>query len=67
VGVDDDGLPVGLQIIGDAWDEACVLQVLAHLERAGIATPAASRSGTRPVGLTATDALGRCQSAIEGM
>ncbi len=32
-----DGLPIGLQIVGDAWDEACVLQVLAHLERAGIA------------------------------
>jgi len=33
-----DGLPVGLQILGDAWDEACVLQVLAHLERAGVAS-----------------------------
>lgn len=32
-----DGLPVGLQILGDAWDEACVLQVLAHLERMGVA------------------------------
>src|SRR5690606_15694689 len=32
-----DGLPVGLQILGDAWDEACVLQVLAHLERTGVA------------------------------
>src|SRR5262249_40441396 len=29
------GLPIGLQIVGDAWDEACVLQVLAALERAG--------------------------------
>jgi len=28
---------VGLQILGDAWDEACVLQVLAHLERIGVA------------------------------
>jgi aspartyl-tRNA(Asn)/glutamyl-tRNA(Gln) amidotransferase subunit A len=37
VGSDDDGLPVGLQIIGDAWDEACVLQVLAHFERTGAA------------------------------
>lgn len=37
VGLDDAGLPVGLQIIGDAWDEACVLQVLAHLERMGVA------------------------------
>jgi aspartyl-tRNA(Asn)/glutamyl-tRNA(Gln) amidotransferase subunit A len=37
VGVDAAGLPIGLQIVGDAWDEACVLQVLAHLERARIA------------------------------
>ncbi|HEY4103363.1 MAG TPA: amidase [Polyangiaceae bacterium] len=37
VGFDRQGLPVGLQIVGDAWDEACVLQVLAHLERAGAA------------------------------
>lgn len=38
VGADSKNLPIGLQIIGDAWDEACVLQVLAHLERAGAAT-----------------------------
>ncbi|HET7540890.1 MAG TPA: amidase [Polyangiaceae bacterium] len=37
VGSDKQGLPVGLQIVGDAWDEACVLQVLAHLERLGVA------------------------------
>jgi len=37
VGVDGRGLPVGLQIVGDAWDEACVLQVLAQLERSGVA------------------------------
>jgi aspartyl-tRNA(Asn)/glutamyl-tRNA(Gln) amidotransferase subunit A len=37
VGKDGAGLPVGLQIIGDAWDEACVLQVVAHLERIGAA------------------------------
>jgi aspartyl-tRNA(Asn)/glutamyl-tRNA(Gln) amidotransferase subunit A len=37
VGSDHLGLPVGLQIVGDAWDEACVLQVLAHLERIGVA------------------------------
>ena len=37
VGKDRLGLPVGLQILGDAWDEACVLQVLAHLERIGAA------------------------------
>ena len=37
VGTDKNGMPVGLQILGDAWDEACVLQVLAHLERIGAA------------------------------
>ncbi len=37
VGSDRNGMPVGLQILGDAWDEACVLQVLAHLERIGAA------------------------------
>jgi aspartyl-tRNA(Asn)/glutamyl-tRNA(Gln) amidotransferase subunit A len=37
VGGDRDGMPVGLQLIGDAWDEACVLQVLAHFERTGAA------------------------------
>jgi len=37
VGSDAQGLPVGLQIIGDAWDEACVLQVAAELERSGAA------------------------------
>jgi Asp-tRNA(Asn)/Glu-tRNA(Gln) amidotransferase A subunit family amidase len=37
VGVDLDGMPIGLQILGDAWDEAAVLQVLAQLERIGVA------------------------------
>lgn len=36
VGVDDDGLPIGLQLIGDAWDEHVILGVLAHLERIGV-------------------------------
>jgi aspartyl-tRNA(Asn)/glutamyl-tRNA(Gln) amidotransferase subunit A len=40
VGYASDGLPVGLQIIGDAWDEAAVLQVLTHLERIDVAIPA---------------------------
>jgi Asp-tRNA(Asn)/Glu-tRNA(Gln) amidotransferase A subunit family amidase len=31
-----DGLPIGLQFVGDAWDEASVLAVMAHAERAGI-------------------------------
>jgi aspartyl-tRNA(Asn)/glutamyl-tRNA(Gln) amidotransferase subunit A len=39
VGEDANGLPIGLQIVGDAWDEACVLSVLAHLERVEIAVP----------------------------
>jgi len=30
------GLPVGLQLIGDAWDEASVLAALAHAERVGL-------------------------------
>ncbi|HVR21547.1 MAG TPA: amidase [Polyangiaceae bacterium] len=38
VGKDGAGLPIGLQILGDAWDEACVLQVVAHLERVGVAS-----------------------------
>jgi aspartyl-tRNA(Asn)/glutamyl-tRNA(Gln) amidotransferase subunit A len=38
VGVDAAGLPIGLQILGDAWDEAMVLGVMAHLERTGAAT-----------------------------
>jgi aspartyl-tRNA(Asn)/glutamyl-tRNA(Gln) amidotransferase subunit A len=38
VGTDRDGMPVGLQLMGDAWDEACVLQAAAALERAGVAS-----------------------------
>jgi aspartyl-tRNA(Asn)/glutamyl-tRNA(Gln) amidotransferase subunit A len=37
VGGDRDGMPVGLQLIGVAWDEACVLQAAAALERLGVA------------------------------
>jgi aspartyl-tRNA(Asn)/glutamyl-tRNA(Gln) amidotransferase subunit A len=37
VGVDGDGLPIGLQLVGDAWDEAALLAISAHLERAEIA------------------------------
>ena len=37
VGIDAQGLPVGLQLVGDAWDEATVLQAVAHLERTGAA------------------------------
>lgn len=31
-----DGLPVGLQLVGDAWDEASVIAALATLERLGL-------------------------------
>jgi Asp-tRNA(Asn)/Glu-tRNA(Gln) amidotransferase A subunit family amidase len=37
VGTDAEGLPIGLQIVGDAWDEAAILGVLGHLERSEIA------------------------------
>jgi aspartyl-tRNA(Asn)/glutamyl-tRNA(Gln) amidotransferase subunit A len=33
VGADRDGLPMGFQLVGDAWDEATVLAAMAHLER----------------------------------
>ncbi|MGF1467737.1 MAG: amidase [Sandaracinaceae bacterium] len=50
VGQGDDGLPVGLQIVGDAWDEASVLQVLAHLERIGVAQVREARNPVHPLG-----------------
>ncbi|HWP05312.1 MAG TPA: amidase [Polyangiaceae bacterium] len=37
VGSDESGLPIGLQLVGDAWDEATVLAAVAHLERSGVA------------------------------
>ena len=43
VGLDHEGLPIGLQLVGDVWDEATVLAVMAHLERieaAQVARPA---------------------------
>jgi aspartyl-tRNA(Asn)/glutamyl-tRNA(Gln) amidotransferase subunit A len=40
VGLDADGLPIGMSIIGDAWDEATVLALLAELERSGVASAA---------------------------
>ncbi len=38
VGVDGVGLPIGFQLMGDAWDEATVLAAAAHLERVGVAS-----------------------------
>jgi aspartyl-tRNA(Asn)/glutamyl-tRNA(Gln) amidotransferase subunit A len=40
VGLDAEGLPIGLQILGDAWDEHTVLALMAELERAGVARAA---------------------------
>jgi len=37
IGLDADGLPMGLQIVGDAWDEPTVLALMAELERSGAA------------------------------
>ncbi|HEX5099490.1 MAG TPA: amidase, partial [Polyangiaceae bacterium] len=37
VGSDESGLPIGLQLVGDAWDEATVLAAVAQLERSGVA------------------------------
>ncbi|MDF2694552.1 MAG: Aspartyl-tRNA(Asn) amidotransferase subunit [Labilithrix sp.] len=39
VGCDAIGLPVGLQLIGDAWDEATIFAASGHLERIGVAVP----------------------------
>ncbi|MEM1133439.1 MAG: amidase family protein [Pseudomonadota bacterium] len=49
VGSGEDGLPVGLQIVGDAFDEGCVLAVLAHLERAGAAQARQPRVSANPL------------------
>jgi aspartyl-tRNA(Asn)/glutamyl-tRNA(Gln) amidotransferase subunit A len=37
VGLDEARAPIGLQLLGDAWDEATVLAASAHLERIGVA------------------------------
>jgi aspartyl-tRNA(Asn)/glutamyl-tRNA(Gln) amidotransferase subunit A len=37
VGLDEARMPIGLQLLGDAWDEATVLAASAHLERIGAA------------------------------
>ena len=39
IGSDGEGVPIGLQLVGDAWDEVTVLGALAHLARAGVAIP----------------------------
>ena len=50
VGARSRGLPIGFQLVGDAWDEATVLGAMAHLERLGIA------KAERPI--VAVDILG---------
>jgi aspartyl-tRNA(Asn)/glutamyl-tRNA(Gln) amidotransferase subunit A len=50
VGHDPRGLPIGFQLVGDAWDEATVLAAMAHLERLGVA------KAERPI--VAVDILG---------
>lgn len=40
-----DGLPVGLQVVGDAWDEASVFALLAHAERMGLTDAVARPQG----------------------
>lgn len=40
VGIDDEGLPIGLQLIGDVWDEGTLLSLMAELERLGVARAA---------------------------
>ena len=47
VGCDALGLPVGLQLVGDAWDEATILAASAHLERIGVAAPRRPRVTAR--------------------
>ena len=37
VGTDSNGRPIGLQLCGDAWDEATVFAAIAELERSGAA------------------------------
>jgi aspartyl-tRNA(Asn)/glutamyl-tRNA(Gln) amidotransferase subunit A len=49
VGADDHGLPVGVQLMGDAWDEAAVIAALAELERAGVARALEPKDSARSV------------------
>jgi aspartyl-tRNA(Asn)/glutamyl-tRNA(Gln) amidotransferase subunit A len=36
-GTSGQGLPVGMQLLGDAWDEVSILALMAHCERIGFA------------------------------
>jgi Asp-tRNA(Asn)/Glu-tRNA(Gln) amidotransferase A subunit family amidase len=35
-GLDDDGLPIGVQIVGPLWSELRLLEIARELERAGV-------------------------------
>jgi aspartyl-tRNA(Asn)/glutamyl-tRNA(Gln) amidotransferase subunit A len=47
VGLDRQSLPIGFQLVGDAWDEATVLAAAAHLERIEVARVARPRVSVR--------------------
>jgi Asp-tRNA(Asn)/Glu-tRNA(Gln) amidotransferase A subunit family amidase len=49
VGVGAEGLPLGIQLIGDAWDEPTVLQAIVHLQRMGVAAPIRPASNDGPL------------------
>jgi aspartyl-tRNA(Asn)/glutamyl-tRNA(Gln) amidotransferase subunit A len=40
IGVDSEGLPIGLQLVADAWDEGTVIALMAELSRLGVARSA---------------------------
>jgi aspartyl-tRNA(Asn)/glutamyl-tRNA(Gln) amidotransferase subunit A len=48
VGLDEARLPIGFQLVGDAWDEGTVLAATAHLERLGVAHVARPRVTVEP-------------------
>ncbi len=50
VGLDAEGLPIGMSLVGDAWDEATVLALLAELERSGVASAARPPYHVGPLG-----------------
>jgi Asp-tRNA(Asn)/Glu-tRNA(Gln) amidotransferase A subunit family amidase len=50
VGVDAAGLPMGLQLVGDAWAEATLLALLAELEREEVARVVRPPSGVDLLG-----------------
>jgi amidase len=38
-GLDDDGLPIGIQIVGPRWSEMRLLEIARALEQAGMILP----------------------------